>query len=204
MNHINMDEIIKYIKKQGGYATMKELKEAKFQTREIKKYVQNNILEKVKPGLYRLADINFYKNVNLSFVDACTSVPTGVICLGSAINYYNLSTYNPSEIHIAVMNSEKIVRINYPPVKFYYFRKNQYSLGIKVIKTKFGEIRIYDVEKTICDIFRFKSDYGEEIAIETLRNYTKRKDADYFKLREYSKKCRVFSIINPYLKGLIG
>ena len=45
-----MDEIVKYIKKQGGYATMKELKEAKFQTRDIKKYVQDYILEKVKIG----------------------------------------------------------------------------------------------------------------------------------------------------------
>ena len=51
-----MDEIVKYIKKQGGYATMKELKEAKFQTRDIKKYVQDYILEKVKPGLYRLSE----------------------------------------------------------------------------------------------------------------------------------------------------
>lgn len=199
-----MDKIIKYIKKQGGYATMKELKEAKFQTRDIKKYVQDYILEKVKPGLYRLSETNFYKNVNLSFVDVCNSVPTGVICLGSAINYYNLSMYNPSEIHIAVMNSEKTVKINFPPVKFYFFRKNQYSLGIEIIKTKYGDIRIYDIEKTICDIFRFKNEYGEEIALEALRNYTKRKDSDYYKLREYSKICRVYSIVNPYLKGLIG
>ncbi len=199
-----MDEIVKYIKKQGGYATMKELKEAKFQTRDIKKYVQDYILEKVKPGLYRLSETNFYKNVNLSFVDVCNSVPTGVICLGSAINYHNLSMYNPSEIHIAVMNSKKTVKINFPPVKFYFFRKNQYSLGIKIIKTKYGDIRIYDIEKTICDIFRFKNEYGEEIALEALRNYTKRKDSDYYKLREYSKICRVYSIVNPYLKGLIG
>lgn len=199
-----MNDIIKYIKKHGGYATMTELKEAGFQTRVIKKYVQDKILEKIKPGLYRLSEIDFYKNVNLSFMDACKSVPKGVICLGSAISYYNLSTYNPPEIQIAVLNSCKPVKINYPPIKFYFFRKSQYSLGIKIIKTKFGDIRIYDIEKTICDIFRFKNEYGDEIALETLRNYTKRKDADFYKLREYSKICRVYTIINPYLKGLIG
>jgi predicted transcriptional regulator of viral defense system len=199
-----MADIVKYIKKNGGYATMKELKEAKFQTREIKKYVQNNVLEKIKSGLYRLSNIDFYRNVNLSFVDVCNAIPSGIICLGSAINYYSLSTYNPNEIHIAVMNSKKPVKIIYPPVKFYFFRKNQFTLGIKIHKTKFGDIRIYDIEKTICDIFRFRNEYGDEIALESLRNYTKRKEADYFKLRKYSKICRVYSIINPYLKGLIG
>ncbi|MCX6162882.1 MAG: hypothetical protein NTV87_16300 [Ignavibacteriae bacterium] len=199
-----MTDITKYIKQQGGYATMKGLKEAKYQTRDIRKYVNQNMIEKVKPGLYRLPDTGFYKNVNLSFVDACNAIPTGVICLGSAINYYNLSTYNPREIHIAVLNSEKPVKIIYPPVKFYYFRKNQYETGIEIIKTKYGDIRIYDIEKTICDIFRFRNEYGDEIALESLRNYTKRKDADYNKLRRYSKICRVYSIINPYLKGLIA
>lgn len=199
-----MDKIVKYAKNKGGYVTMKELKDAKYQTRDIKKYVQNKVLEKVKPGLYRLNDENFYKDINISFVDACKAISSGVICLGSAISHYNLSVYNPSEIHIAVLNSDKPVKINYPPVKYYYFRKNQYELGIKYIQTKYGEIRIYNLEKTVCDIFRFRSEYGEDIALEVLRNYTKRKDADYFKLREYSKKCRVYSIINPYLKGIIG
>jgi hypothetical protein len=31
-----MDEIIKFIKQQGGYATMKELKEANFRTEKLK------------------------------------------------------------------------------------------------------------------------------------------------------------------------
>lgn len=199
-----MKEIIKYIKKQNGYATMSGLKESGFQTRSIRDCVREGVLEKVKPGLYRLSDSGYYRNVNLSFVDVCRAVPNGVICLGSAVSYYGLSTYNPHEVHIAVLNSDKKVKINYPPVKFYFFRQNRYSSGIKKVNTKFGVIRIYDIEKTVCDMFGFRNVFGDDIALEALRNYVKRKDADYIKLKKYSVICRVASIINPYLKGLAG
>lgn len=199
-----MEEIIKYIKKRNGYASMNELKESGFQTRHISECVREGTLEKVKPGLYRLSDSGFYKNVNLGFTDVCRAVPRGVICLGSAVNYYGLSTYNPAEIHVAVLNSDKAVKIYFPPVKFYFFRNEQYTNGIKTIKTIFGDIRIYEIEKTVCDMFRFRNILGEDIALESLRSYIKRKDADFYKLRNFSIACRVASIITPYLKGLVG
>ena len=43
-----MEEIISYITKSGGFATMKELKEANFHTRDIAKLVKENIIVKIK------------------------------------------------------------------------------------------------------------------------------------------------------------
>lgn len=197
-----MNNIIQYLKSRGGYATMKELKASKFQPRNIKTLLDKNVIEKVKPGLYRISNTKYFGRTNLSFTDVCNAVPSCVICLGSAISFYNLSTFNPSEVHIAVPNSEKPVNLFYPPVKYYFFRKLQYETGRSIIKTKHGDIRIYDVEKTVCDIFRFRNIFGEDIALEVLRNYTKRKDLNYFKLLKYSKICRVSTLIESYLKGM--
>lgn len=197
-----MNDIIRYIKSRGGYASMKELKALKFQPRNIKALLDENVIEKIKPGLYRISNTKYFKCVNLSFTDVCNAVPSCVICLGSAISFYNLSTFNPPEVHAAVLNSEKPVKINYPPVKYYFFRKAQYDTGQSIIKTKHGNIRIYDVEKTVCDIFRFRNTFGDDIALEVLRNYTKRKDKNYVKLLNYSKICRVNTVIESYLKGM--
>ncbi|MBI9031865.1 type IV toxin-antitoxin system AbiEi family antitoxin domain-containing protein [bacterium] len=42
--------------KHNGYARMKDLKENKFHTRAIAKAVEENIIEKIKPGLYKPVD----------------------------------------------------------------------------------------------------------------------------------------------------
>lgn len=49
-------------------------------------------------------------------------MPEGVICLLSALDYYGLTTFNPSEIYVAIPHAAKAPGIEYPPVKVFYFR----------------------------------------------------------------------------------
>ncbi len=44
-------------------------------------------------------------------------------------------------------------------------------MGIEVIDTPYGPIKIYNREKTICDMFRYRKKLGEDIALEALKNY---------------------------------
>jgi hypothetical protein len=53
-------------------------------------------------------------------------------------------------------------------------------------------------------MFRYRNKLGEDLALEGLRNYLNRKDADIAKLREYASICRVETIIMPYLKALVS
>ena len=199
-----MNKVIKYFKSNGGYARMTEIKEAGIHTSTIKEMLEQGIIERVKPGLYRLFDIDPKADVNISFIDICRAVPKGIICLISAIDHYKLSTFNPSDIYVAIPLSEKPPKIEYPPTKFYYFPDRFYKLGVEIIHTKVGDVRIYNIEKTICDIFRYRDKLGEDIAIEALKNYIRRKDANLIKLREYSILCQVKTVMMPYLKALVG
>ncbi len=199
-----MKEAIKYFKSNGGYANMTQLKQAGIHTSTIKAMLDQGIIEKVKSGLYRLFDIDPKSGINISFIDVCKAVPKGVICLISAIDYYRLSTFNPPEIYVAIPQSEKPQKIEYPPTKFYFFPERFYNLGIEKIKTKAGEVRIYNIEKTICDMFRYRDKLGEDIPIEALKNYLNRKEANLIKLRDYAIRCQVKTVVLPYLKALVG
>jgi len=53
-------------------------------------------------------------------------------------------------------------------------------------------------------MFRYRDKLGEDIAIESLKNYLNRKDANLIKLREYAILCQVKSVVFPYLKALVG
>ncbi|MBN2286951.1 MAG: type IV toxin-antitoxin system AbiEi family antitoxin domain-containing protein [Tissierellales bacterium] len=199
-----MDKIITFFKKHGGYARMKDLKAASFHTREVSRLLQKEIIEKVKPGLYRLADLPVEDNIPISFIDVCHAIPKGIVCLLSALEFHDLTTFNPSEIYIAIPNSERGTKIEYPPVRMYFFRNRFYNLGIETFVTSSGEVRIYNKEKTICDLFRYRNKLGEDVALEGLKNYLKSKHADIQKLTEYAEHCQVKTVLLPYIKALVA
>ncbi|MDP2209816.1 MAG: type IV toxin-antitoxin system AbiEi family antitoxin domain-containing protein [Bacteroidota bacterium] len=199
-----MEKIIKYFRSNMGYARMKDLKKASFQTRDISALLKEGIIERVKPGLYRLVDIKGKDVTNLSMLDVCQAVPKGVICLVTALSYYNLSTFNPSEIYIAIPHATKPLKVNYPPIKYFYFRERFFKYGIDKIETKMGEIKIYNKEKTVCDMFRYRNKLGTDIALEGLKSYLKLKEANINKLNKYAEICQVKTVMMPYVRAIVG
>src|SRR5690606_9961305 len=179
-----MEEIIKIFEKNKGYARMAELKKAKIHTRRIAQAVEDGIIEKIKPGLYKLKDYPWDEHG--SFAEVNHANTKAVICLTSAAEYYELTTFNPSYITVAVPHNTSKFNLDYPPIKVYYFADSYYSPGIELLKTKSGIVRIYNKEKTIGDIFRYMNKIGEDIAFETLKEYLRnRREMNIPKLLEY-------------------
>jgi len=199
-----MEDIEQYIVNNGGFASMKELKEANFHTREITLLVKERTIEKIKPGFYRLSDYGYFKDVNVSLITVCRAEPQSVICLLSALDYYEMTDFNPSEIYYAIPHSQKKKSISYPPVKTFFFRDRFYNPGIEIIETKYGELRIYNREKTVCDMFRYRNKLGEDLAMQSLKNYLKQKKKSIATLIKYAEICQVKTVIMPILKGLVA
>jgi len=197
-----MNKILDYFNKKHGYVRSKELRDRSFQFRDIAELVKKGKIDKIKPGLYRLANLEDGK-ISRSFVDVCSAMPKGVICLASSLSHFELTTFNPSEIYVAIPHKVKYTPIEFPPVKVYYFRDIIYKTGIESIQTPHGIVRIYGIEKTICDMFRYRKKLGEDMALEALRNYLRRKSANIPKLEQIAELCSVKKIITPYLKALV-
>ncbi len=197
-------KILTFFEQRGGYAHTKELKEAVLKTSDVKALYDAGVLEKIKPGLYRLADLDYPDDVSLSVVDVAKAFPDGVICLISALNYYDLTTFQPSQVSVAIRNNSYAPNILVPPVKVFYFRDRFYEPGIETISTIYGEVKIYSREKTVCDMFRYRNKLGEDLALEGLKNYVASADADLYQLRHYAHICQVKTVMLPYLKALVG
>jgi predicted transcriptional regulator of viral defense system len=99
------------------------------------------------------------------------AIPTAVVCLGSALTFYDLSTYEPPSVHVAVPRGNRIRPPEFPPVKRFIFGELRYNLGIVQEKLEGRTFRIYDREKTICDVIRFRRTIGQDVVNESLRNY---------------------------------
>ncbi|NBC05367.1 MAG: Abortive infection protein AbiEi [Bacteroidetes bacterium] len=195
-----MEKIVEYIKDKGGYARQTELREHGFQSRDITKLFQESVLEKVQPGLYKLAE----SDISSGFVDVSKAIPNGVIALASALEYYELTTFNPSKVHLAIPNDAKPPKVHFPPVEIYYFRETQYSTGIQEITIQGHQVKMYNKEKIVCDMFRYRNKLGEDLAFEGLRNYLRLPEANLNEIQKYMEICRVKTVMKPYLKALVS
>ena len=195
-----MEKVIQIFKDHYGYAYLKDLKSQGVHTDTICKLRDEGIIEKVKAGLYKLTDMPIVSHQGM--IDICMSMPQAVVCLQSALSYYELTTTVPSLIMIAVRREQKPSRIQYPPMKVFYFSSKNYESGIEEIKTESGKFRIYYVEKTIVDCFRYRKKLGENIAIEGLKNYLLTKKYDLNKVYKYAKAGNMLNIIRPYIESM--
>jgi predicted transcriptional regulator of viral defense system len=199
----SIQSIRSLFKKHNGYLQMKDLKSAGVPTRTVAALVRDRVIEKIKPGLYRLADLPEGKAPR-SFYDVAVAVPKAVICLQSALEYHGLTTLNPGQITVAVPNSFRPPEIIYPPVQYFFFRDRFYSTGIETIKEGPVIVRIYSKEKCICDAFHLRRRIGEELAFEVLKNYLSAKGTTPSRLLAVAKACGMQSIILPSLKAMVA
>jgi predicted transcriptional regulator of viral defense system len=192
------------MKAHNGYARTKDLRSLGLQSRQIRALIEDKTLLKVRHGYYKLAGTPMYEHSQL--VDICTAKSQAVIALASALEFHGLTTYSPSEITIALPHnySYGTFKKSDLPVKVYYFPKSYYEAGIETLKLKAGTIRIYGKEKTICDMFRYRKTFGEDIALEGLKNYLSARKANIQLLQKYAQICDVTTTINPYIKAMVA
>jgi len=205
MNKSNTDKQIKKACLAGhGYVHGSTLSKYHVQARTLKTLVAEGTAHKVKPGLYKLTSSGATAGAWGDFVDVCTAMPSAVICLYSALSYYDLTTFNPPQVAIALPRNMTPARMSFPPVKAFRFSERFYSPGIECVRAGARHFRIYSPEKTICDCFRLRRSLGEDLALEALKAYVQSRRFDSASFDEMATVCRVTSVVKPYLRALLA
>ena len=183
----------------GGYVRAGKLTKAGIASSSVARLARQGTVVRVKRGLYR-----WHKtNSSSSLVEAAQIVPSGIVCLLSALAVHQLGSRTPWEIHLAIPRSaRKPVMPEYPPIKVVYFSDAQYQNGITIAKIEGVDIRVYDPEKTLCDCARYRNKIGMDVFREALTEYLRRPGRDIDKLLEYAKQLRVLSVLQPVVEAL--
>lgn len=199
MRQATRERILRIFHEQSGYARTKDIKRQGIHHSHLNELLENGTIFKLKHGLYCLSDISQFNSLKKAQI----TIPSGIICLGTALSYYGLSTWDPPEVHIAIPKSRKVKLPDYPPIRLYYFSGVFYETGIVHESTESGVIiQIYDIEKTVCDIVRYRNQIGIDIMKEALREYLKQQDKNLNKLNSYAKTLKIGSILRQYLEVL--
>lgn len=93
--------------------------------------------------------------------------PDAVLCMETALFYYRYSDRNPVEWNIMIdkNSSRSRTNIDYPFVKAYRVEPVLVSLGETKGSINFVDVRIYDRDRTICDVLRNMNKMDKEIFI---------------------------------------
>lgn len=133
-------------------------------------------------------------------IDTERIVPGSVLCLYSAWSHYQLTTQIPQEYCLAVKRGRKIVLPDYPPIALYHWSDTAFSLGITETEIEGFNIKIYDIEKCVCDAVKFRNKIGIDVCTEIVKEYLKRKDRNIDKLMKYASLLRVAKTLSTYLQ----
>ena len=61
-------------------------------------------------------------------------------------------------------------------------------------------IRIYDIERCVCDAIKFRNKVGMDVCSEIIDNYLSKPERNISNLLDYARKLRVGTILENYLQ----
>lgn len=186
-----------YITRNGGFISSADAKKASMYN-ELLDGTKNGQIVRVRRGVYALNE-----GLSKQMIDVETLVPGGVLCLYSAWSHHELTTQIPQAYYIAVERSRKIVLPDFPPIELSFMSRNIYELGVEEVEVDGFGVKVYDLEKSVCDAIKYRNKIGLDVSSEILKNYLARKDHDITRLYEYAYQLRVGKRIDELMKFML-
>ena len=178
--------------------TTAELLEAKLYYADIKQLLDEGFIERIRRGYY-----HWIKDCETREIVIINSLfPDAVLCMETALFYYKYSDRNPAEWNFAIDRNVSKLRTNieYPFIKVYRIESDLVALGETTGEIDFTKVRIYERDRTICDVLKNMSKMDKEIFNKAIQGYVNDPKKNIPNLMMYAKKLRV----QKKVKELIG
>ena len=181
------NKILKLFK--NGYLTTKDVTDNNIPRFYLTKLIKENKIERVSRGVY------IKKNVLVDeFVILQSKSKYAIYSNMTALYLHGLSNRIPIRYDITVKSGYKGSLQKEKNVNLFYTKKELLELGVTDYKLDSGNIiRVYDLDKTICDIIKNKKKIDAEIFNKAIREYFYSKKKNTLKLYEYAKKMNIYN-----------
>lgn len=189
MEHILVkDKVIVLAGQNKGYINSKILKEHGIPNVYLTRLVKDKRLEKVCKGIYVIPDtvVDQFYIYALKYRHIVYSGETALFLNG-------LSSKQSSPVEITLPYGVNVPRID--GVTVIVSRSDNVGLGVTLLETPFGnEVRSYDMERSICDLFIRPDHYDAEDRNFAIKEYS-RHNLNLEKLYNYAKQLKVYEKI---------
>jgi len=178
-----------------GILYVKDLEKYNIHRQYVKILEERGTIEKIAKGIY----IKKGKYVSEFFI-LNQKYKTGIFSHNTALYFYGLTDRTP---FLLDMTFPSTVRINNDSLSPHYIKPELLSLGETVLSLEDGtKIKIYDKERTICDIIRDRNKIDPQIFNTAIKEYFKQNNKNLNLLYKYAKKLKIDKILKKYMEVL--
>ena len=190
-----MEDYKKIIDNNNGIIYASKLKSYKMNRHILKSLVEKGLLERIEYGIYASTD----KDIN-EFWLMGEKYKNGIYSHNTALYFYGMTDRTPLQMDMTFPSNN---RVKNDFLNVHYIKKEYHNLGLTELKLHDSfVIRVYNLERTICDIIRDRNKIDLQIFNTAINEYMKRKDKNLVRLAEYAIKFKIEKILKQYMEVL--
>lgn len=183
---------------KNGYLSTKDVVSNNIPRTYLTKLIKEGKIERVSRGFYTK------KNILVDeFIILQSKSKNAIYSNATALYLYGFSNRIPIKYDITINNGYNGSLQKDNNVNLFYTKKELLNLGVTNYKLESGNfIRVYDLDKTICDIIKNKKKIDAEIFNKAIREYFYSKNKNTLKLYEYAKKMNIYNKVRDIFEIL--
>lgn len=183
---------------KNGYLSTKDVVNNNIPRTYLTKLIKDGKIERVSRGFYTK------KNVLVDeFVILQSKSKNAIYSNATALYLYGFSNRIPIKYDITINNGYNGSLQKDNNVNLFYTKKELLDLGVTRYKLDSSNIiRVYDLDKTICDIIKNKKKIDAEIFNKAIKEYFYSKKKNTLKLYEYAKKMNIYNKVRDTFEVL--
>ena len=194
-----VEQILDIAKKFNGMITATQVTEAKIPRRCLTECVNKELLYKASRGVYVLPDVWEDEMFILQY-----KYPKGIFSYETALYLHGLTDRTPLSYTMTFPKGYNITAAKTNRVAAKIVNVENYELGLIEMQSPCkNKIRVYDAERTLCDIVKGNNACDIQIVNSAMKNYVRLKDKNINKLFEYATQLKVKSQIAHYMEVLL-
>jgi len=197
---MNRFEILDSIVANGnGYLRTSQVLEKGISKPTLADYVSKRKMERVAQGVYLAADAWPDELYLLSL-----SNNRIVFSHETALFLHGLMEREPKHTSVTVKAGYNATHLRHKGIRVYQVKSDAADLGVMETETGFGnKVRVYDKERTICDILRYKESMDIQIFQYAMKEYMGGEQKNLNRLMAYAKKFQIESAMRIYTEVML-
>lgn len=192
-----VNKVKQIFEKNNGIIRTSQIINEGIHNRVLDKLIDEGKIVKLKRGIYQWIEDSDLEDLEI----LAKILPEAVLCMNSALYYYGYTDRTPDCFHIAVdrnCNKSKL-KFDYPTIKPYFMINEYTKLGVEEVSSSGVRVKIFDKERTICDIIRYSNKLDREIVNKAIQSYIKDSSKDINKLIYYSKQMKIYKKVQMWI-----
>jgi predicted transcriptional regulator of viral defense system len=153
----------------------------------LDKAVDDGVFERIAPGLFARSGAT--DDTTLAQAVIALKRPASTLCLLSAAALHDLTDEIPRATDVAIPRGTHPIKVKTAPVEWHRFDVDTFDVG-RGERDLFDGLRIglYSPQRTIVDLFRLRHIWGQDLAIDVLKRWLRRRGSTASSLLAVAKR----------------